>query len=137
MGAVTGYALTSDTIENIRTLRYEHGLTRPEIRDRVGVSIESIRKYAPGQFVGKVENAPVRKVFLASGLSASEVATALGWFSPKRPDSSRVLRTLGLRLEQHSAGRKAYRQMIDAEVAMNIAEACGVAGWSVLPEDES
>ena len=131
------YIHSPETIERVRELRYQDGLSRPQIAELAGVSVWACRKYAPGAFVGKVENAPVRKVFLASGLSASGVATALGWFSPKRPDSSRVLRTLGLRPEKHSAGRKAFRQMIDAEVAMNIAEACGVAGWSVLPEDES
>jgi hypothetical protein len=141
-----GQPLHADTIANIRELRYVDGLTREQIRERTGINVRTSRKYAPGAFVGKVPNDAVREVFLASGLPAASVAQDIGWLSPQRQrngavrmrgDSSRLLRALGLRLENHRWGKKGYRRMLDAEHASMIAEACGVAGWSVLGDEDS
>ena len=139
-----GAPLPAPVVEQIRKLRYEECMTSTQVSAILGVNASTVLNHAPGVF-GKVPNAPVRKVFEESGRSAASVAQEIGWTSVRcgvrgqgirGGDSSRLLRTLGLRLEQHGR-QKGYRQMIDAEVAMNIAEACGVAGWSVLPEDES
>lgn len=141
---MTGFHLAADTVERIRVLRYEDGMSSPEVGRLLGVNEKTVRRIAPGM-PGKVPNAPAREVFLASGLPARRVALELGWLSPQHyrngeakldGDSSRLLRTLGLRPEW-GRYRKNHRQMIDAEVAMNIAEACGVAGWSVLPDEDS
>jgi transcriptional regulator with XRE-family HTH domain len=135
-----------ETIERVRSLRYEDGLTRPQIAELTGVGVSACRLYAPGAYIGKVSNAPVRQAFLDSGMTAAAVAQDIGWLSPQRQrngvvrmrgDSSRLLRALGLRLENHRWGKKGYRQMLDAEHASMIAEACGVAGWSVLGDEDS
>lgn len=139
-----GQPLHADTIANIRELRYVDGLTREQIRERTGVGRHVSRKYAPGSYPGKVSNELVREAFLASGRTATSVAQEIGWLSPCKQrngtfneggDGSRLLRALGLRMEWGS-GKKRYRRMLDAEIAETIAEACGVAGWSVLPDED-
>lgn len=139
-----GQPLSADTIANIRELRYVDGLTRPQIRELTGIDLRTCAKYAPGRYVGKVPNDLVRQVFVDSGRAASAVAADIGWHSsgvrsnghPRRGgDASRLLRTLGLRIEVSRRGARTFRRMIDAEVAQNIAEACGVAGWAVIPDE--
>lgn len=140
---MTAPYLAPDLIEKVRELRYEDGLTREQIQQATGVHPTTCTYYAPGRFVGKVPNDLVRQAFLDSGRTAASVATEIGWTSPNHKrggkvreggDSSRLLRTLGLRPGKSGTG-VSTRRYIDAETAMTIAEACGVAGWSVLPDE--
>lgn len=138
--SLPGSCLAEDTVASIRSLRYEDGLTHDQIRELTGVCRESIRKYAPGRFVGKVSNSLARELFVASGRSACSVALDMGWVSPGRGgrirgDGSRLLRTLGLQPERHRTGR-GLRRMIDAEVAGMVAEACGCEAWEAIPDEE-
>jgi hypothetical protein len=88
----------------------------------------------------EVDLRPLREAFLASRLSADEVARRLGWMRfPRRrrggkvygphmiADESRVKRTLGLRV--HKCGRDSksrLRQSCSYEMALKLAEAIGV-----------
>lgn len=130
-----GRLLTEDEIAQIRSLRHEDGMTGRELADQFGVSISTIHRLAPGQ-PGKVPVAPLREAFLASSVDAAEAARELGWWDHRgAPDSSRVKRTLGINHET-SHGRRYRRSLVDAETVQLIAEAIGVAPWSVLPDDD-
>lgn len=127
--------LTTLDVKRIRKLRYNDGRTQTEVAKIIGCSQFTVHRYAPG-YVGKVPNDKVRAAFIASGKSASEVARHLGWYSGRSVDSSRVLRTLGLRADTNGQGRRSARSLIDAEVAALMAEAIGVMPWEVMPDDD-
>jgi len=75
-----------------------------------------------GQFEVPLE--PLRDAFLRSGVSASELARRLGWV---RPDSERVRRSLGLKLDQNSRGYPPrLRETTSYERALAIADALGI-----------
>jgi hypothetical protein len=74
--------------------------------------------------------APLREAFLASGKTAPEVATAVGWFCKgDQGDGSRVKRTLGISPE--SDGR--CHETADYDTLWLLADAIGVQAWEVLP----
>lgn len=131
------WPLTADEIAQVCELRYIDGLTIPKTAEQLGLCEWTVRKYAPGR-PGKVPVAPLRKAFLASPMTAGDVARELGWWNRaiNRPDSSRVRHTLGLIVDNNGAGRRSYRTVTDAETVRLIAEAIGISPWSVLPDDE-
>lgn len=122
--------LTTRDIAEIRELRYRDGLTQEETAKQVGRDKVTVWRYAPGR-PGKIPNAPLREAFLASGLSASEVARRVGWSKDGWVDASRVRRTLGLTDDRGVKGYRSRRAMIAAETAANLAEAIGVMPWEV------
>lgn len=81
----------------------------------------------------RVDVAPVRRAFLASGMSAAGLALRLGWIHDKDNekhrvlvgDGSRVERRLGLR-ESTSHGRYYLAEDISLNHALKIADALGV-----------
>jgi len=125
--------LPDHTIARIRSLRYQDGYTCRQVAAMIGCSESTINKIAPGR-PGKVPVAPLREAFLASPVTAPEVARSLGWWLYGSADGSRVKRTLGINLET-THGRRIRRTLADAEVVQLIAEAIGVAPWSVMPDD--
>jgi predicted transcriptional regulator len=124
----------------IRALRAD-GYTANEVAEFLGCSKSTVLCYAPGR-LGKVPIAPLREAFLASPATAADIARELGWWDVKRcADSARVKRTLGLLPDfgkpSNGNGRpRSYRTLVDAEIVALIAEAIGVAPWSVMPEDD-
>lgn len=72
-----------------------------------------------------VENDKLRKAFLDSGLSASEVARRIGWYS-SRPDASRVLRRLGVNPTKRGGQRATNSTHIQSDAAALITEALGL-----------
>jgi hypothetical protein len=123
-------ASSTDTAR-IRELRYMDGLSCPQVAILMGCHEETVRRIAPG-YPGKIDNTRLREAFLASGCTAHEVALQLGWYAGKKPDGTTVKRTLGL--VETIGGHRRYRQyrcLIDAETAALIADAIGVAPWSV------
>jgi hypothetical protein len=132
-----GRCLTTHEVALIRKLRADGYFCR-EVADVVGCSIHTVNHYAPGH-IGKVPVAPLREAFLASPMTAADVARELGWWAGRAADCSRVRRTLGLAPDiSGSNGRKriSWRRLVDAETVQLIAEAIGVSPWSVLPDDE-
>jgi transcriptional regulator with XRE-family HTH domain len=146
--------MTPVEVRQIRKLRYQDGFSQAQIAAMVGCAVTTVRQYAPGLSKtgiwkpGKIDNAPLREAFLTSGLSAGHVAKELGWLSLQSKlsadgskrwqwwtgDVSRVRRALGLADDvSHRNGSvlRSRRTLIDAEVAGRIAEAVGVAPWSV------
>jgi hypothetical protein len=134
---MSGFRVPPRTVKRIRELRYLDGLSCPAVSRIVGVGVGTVNNIAPGK-PGKVPNHLVREAFLSSNMTATQVAWSLGWMSGReKADGSRVKRALGLSPDvSGSTGRKSFRRMIDAEQAELIAEACGVAGWSVLPDEQ-
>lgn len=122
-----------ETIALIRNLRYEDGLPARKVADMLGVTMRTIFLYAPGR-PGKVPVAPLREAFKASPLTAADVARSLGWWARGNADSGRVKRTLGIN-EDSARGYRFRREMVDAETVTLMADALGIAPWSVLPED--
>ena len=123
--------LTAREIARIKELRYMDGMTQEEIARQVGCALTTVRRHAPGR-PGKIDNAKLRLAFLMSGCSAPFVARELDWKAGKdKWDGSRVRRTLGLIEDVNGRGKRSRRVMIDAEHAQLIAEAIGVAPWSV------
>ncbi|MCA1571670.1 MAG: hypothetical protein LC798_15420 [Chloroflexi bacterium] len=87
-----------------------------------------------------MSNAPVRRLFEASSLTAVEVARRLGWQSrggngTRGADGVRVEKTLGLR-DEYSHGCVSRRALIDAETAELLAEAMGYGRWQAYEDDE-
>lgn len=117
----------------IRTLRYEDGLTAEQVGQIMGRHEWTIRRHAPGR-PGKVPVAPLREAFLASSVTAADVARSLEWWCSGRVDTSRVKRTLGIYPDK-VRGRVFHRTVTDAETVMRIAEAIGISPWSVLPDE--
>src|SRR5690348_15875204 len=84
----------------------------------------------------EVEVTLLREAFLASGKSASSVATAMGWTRLKRNgnghgpyvggDSQRIRRALGLAECNQSHGYRGRRERCSYEMAVRLAEAIGV-----------
>lgn len=132
-----GRFLTADEIARIRDLRYAHGLTIAETVAYVGRSPLTVQRVAPGR-PGKVDNAALREAFLRSGRSAADVARAAGWTFESggriNADTSRVRRALGLIDDVTAGGRRSRRTLIDAETAEILADAIGVAPWTVIEE---
>lgn len=126
--------MTTTDVARIRELRYMDGLSGPAVAKIVGCSTSTVRKYAPGQ-PGKVPNDKLRAAFVASGLSASEVARRVGWWAGSA-DGARVKRALGLLPTTNGRGRRQIRRLIDAEMAGMLAEAIGVEPWEVMPDDD-
>jgi hypothetical protein len=133
-----GQYTTPEEQAAIRELRYMDGLSMPRVSEITGRDRSTIQRHAPG-WPGKIDNTPLRDAFLASGLEAVEVALRCGWIIEKDGgtygDCSRVRRSLGLQQEsgRSLAGKycRYMRTRIDAENAALIAEAIGVAPWSV------
>lgn len=127
-----GIALTAMEVARIRKLRYEDCLATPEIARLVGCSESTVRHRAPGR-PGKIPVAPTREIFLASGVSAAEVARRLSWLHRGAGDGNRVKRSLGIN-QDSSKGKRFRRTLIDAETAGLIAEACGHQRWEIEPD---
>lgn len=77
---------------------------------------------APGY--RQTPNIALREAFLASGVSASQVACRLGWMARGSPDTSRVRRTLGLMPDSSLSG--SYRRSVAPATFSKIAEAINV-----------
>jgi hypothetical protein len=121
--------------KQIRELRYLDGLSCGQVFALTGRNETTVRKIAPG-WPGKIDNTRLREAFLASGLTAGEVARRVGWYCSHgsrgvRRDHSRVKRTLGVTRSSNGHGRSNLRRLIDAETAALLAEAIGVAPWEV------
>jgi hypothetical protein len=129
-----GRKLTARQVARIRRLRYEDGLSGPQVAALIGCNPATVTAYAPGR-PGKVPVAPLREAFLRSGVTAGQVATELDWLDRGSPDASRVNRALGI-TDTISHGRRHLRSMVDAEIVMLIADAIGVGAWEVLPDIE-
>lgn len=129
--------LTMAHVERIRELRYMDGLSLAATARVVGCSSATVQKRAPGR-PGKVPVAPLRKAFLASRMTAADVARGMGWFQGRDSlaDTGRVRRTLGLIDDVSSTGNRSRRINVDAETVMLMAEIIGVSPWSVLPDEE-
>lgn len=134
----TSRKLTQDDVRRIVSLRYRKGLSGPAVAEMFGICPSTVRNYAPGR-IGKIDNAKLREAFEASGMTAGDVARALGWTyvrttGPKEgrrvADCTRIRRALGLQ-DDIAHGCRGRRVLIDAETAGLIAEAIGVAPWSV------
>lgn len=120
---------------NIRELRYMDGLSMTAVAKITGRDKSTVQRYAPG-WPGKIDNTKLRDAFLKSGLEAAEVAARVGWtIRGVNGDTSRLRRSLGLIREstRSSTGKHHWcvRTRIDAENAALIADAIGVAPWSV------
>jgi hypothetical protein len=77
----------------------------------------------------RIDNSDLREAFVHCGRSAYAVAIDLGWHpAPGRSggDSSRLLRALGLRPVVGPRGTRHVCRMIDADIAVRIAEAIGL-----------
>ncbi len=75
----------------------------------------------------RVPVAPFREAFERSGMSASEVCRRLGWIDSRgKPESTRLLRSLGLKDHYHRDGVRRLTQNIDYERAVRIARALDV-----------
>src|SRR4051812_28234305 len=94
----------------IRELRAD-GYTATATAEIVGCSATTVKHYAPGR-IGKVPVAPLREAFLASPLTAADVARELGWWAGKDADVSRVRRTLGLLDDVNGAGKRSRRTLV-------------------------
>lgn len=68
------------------------GLPVGDVALAAGVCRTTVVRHAP-QLVGNDE---LREAFLISGMTACQLARDLGWYSGRRPDASRVRRTLGI-----------------------------------------
>jgi hypothetical protein len=129
--------LSAEDVRRICRLRYVDGLSAAGVGRMFGVAEETVRGYAPGR-PGKIDNAALRRAFEAAGVPSTEVARRLGWVRISGPrsrrksgaDGARVRRALGLQ-DETSRGTRVRRRLIDAETAALIAEAIGVAPWSV------
>jgi hypothetical protein len=124
-------------LEQRRVLRMrEDGHTIAATARMTGFSAYAVAKVKSG-YIGKVPNDRLRAAFLESGVSAPDVARSLGWRSGRHDaDGARVRRTLGINDDICSrTGNRARRRLIDWETASLIAEAIGVAPWSVLDDD--
>jgi AraC-like DNA-binding protein len=137
-----GRYLTTREVALIRELRAD-GYTLAQVASVVGCSDHRVQHYAPGK-IGKVPVGPLREAFLASPMTAADVARELGWWCHNNkgevPDSSRVKRTLGL-IEQTSIDRfgrrhRSRRTLVDAETVQRIADIIGIAWWTVMPDDD-
>jgi hypothetical protein len=129
-----GHYTTAAERAQILELRYMDGLSIPRVAELTGRHPDTIKRHAPG-WPGKIDNTRLRDAFLASRLEAVDVARSLDWVAERRgrlqADGSRLRRTLGLQKTRNGQGRVQYRKMIDAETAALIADAIGVAPWSV------
>lgn len=128
--------LTAPDVARIRELRYQDGLSCERVASSIGCSAMAVHYHAPG-WPGKVDNAKLRAAFLASGLTASEVARRVGWWNGHTGDGQRVKRTLGLSDDwggHHPHRTRTRRRLIDAETAGVLAEAIGVMPWEVIDE---
>jgi hypothetical protein len=111
--------LTRSEIARIRELRYGDGLTCAVVASIIGCHWTTVQKYAPGR-PGKVPNDKLRAAFLASGVSASEVARRMGWVAARPAgwmpgaDGSRVKRSLGLMPDLNGDGARSTRSLFDA-----------------------
>ncbi len=85
----------------------------------------------------KVANKPLREAFLASNLTAADVARRMGWDCGHGADTSRVRRKLGI-LPETATGRNErygprHSHHIDVEHAEALGEILGVAPWELEP----
>ena len=101
----------------------------------MGRCYETVRHVVPGR-AGKAPVAPLREAFERSGRSHIDVARDIEWWTQGHPDGARVRRFLGLRADIDKGGRR-FRTVGDIETISRIAQAIGVAPWSVLPEEET
>lgn len=127
-----GHHLTAEQRECILVLR-DAGWTQQRVAAVLGLSKATISNISPG-YVGRVPVAPLREAFLCSPVTAADVARDVGWWERGKADTSRVKRTLGL-LDDSNHGHRFRRTMVDAETVELLAEAIGVAAWSVMPDD--
>lgn len=77
----------------------------------------------------RIDNTQLREAFLASRLSAREVAERCGWtYGGRQIDSSRVERSLGIK-----PYREGYepQKRIEEENAIKIARAIGLAPYEI------
>ena len=126
--------LTVFEIERIRELRYADGLTNQRIADMFDLHESTVRRHARGR-PGKAPVAPLREAFLASAVTAADVARSLGWWASDKVDTSRVKRTLGIYPDK-TRGCVFYRTFTDVETIQRIADAIGISPWSVLPDED-
>lgn len=128
--------LTMPQVKQIRELRYMDGLTCEATAQIIGCTADTVGRYAPGK-PGKVPVAPLREAFLASGMTAADVARGMGWVhgSRRKADSAGVQKTLGLRDTIKGGGSRSRRVLVDAETVALMAEVIGLAPWQVLPDD--
>ena len=78
-----------------------------------------------------VSNAKLRRAYLRrveeQGLTPSEVAKGLGWWYKDHPDTTRVLRTLGLKVSYNTRTKKgALQRTIHRDNVSAMCEAIGV-----------
>lgn len=129
--------VSGSDVAAIRELRYIDGLTLWQVSARTGLSPQVIQYHAPGR-PGKIDNASIRDAFVASTVTPTTIARALGWTFVDRsgcskPDVTRLKRTLGIvdTVGGHHGQYRQRRRMIDAETAGLIAEALGLQRWEV------
>lgn len=123
-------------VDRIRELRSD-GYTCRQVAAIVGCHPHTVNRYAPGR-IGKVPVAPLRDAFLASPITAAEIARRLEWWDGRGcGDSSRVKRALGLQDDiKSSKGTRTRRTLVDAEIVERIALAIGVMPWEVMPDED-
>lgn len=78
----------------------------------------------------KIDNAPLRRAFEASSVTATQVALRLDWHQRGQADTSRVLRTLGL-MPDINHGYQSYRSKVCSRTAALFADAMGLDPWEV------
>ncbi len=96
-------------IEELRGM----GLPVGDVALAAGVCRTTVTRYG-SKLVGNEE---LREAFLISGMTACQLAKDLDWYSGRRPDASRVRRTLGI---------TGSRKRINCRLAEQVALAMGV-----------
>jgi hypothetical protein len=128
------HRLSELQVARIKRMRAD-GHTAKETAEALGCSSWTVLRVAPGH-PGKVPNDRLRDAFLASDRTAADVARSLGWLDKRgKAESSRVLRTLGLKDDVSGRGTRSRRRLIDWETGSLIAEAIGVGPWEVFDDD--
>ncbi len=134
----SGHPTPAPTRALISRLRAQ-GVSSPRIAALTGIGESTVRLIAPPP--ARVDNAPLREAFEASGRSAASVAKQIGWTEAcadhrgqrvaawRRGDSSRLRRALGLRPDHTTHNGRHYvntRKTTSIDTALLIADALGL-----------